>query len=264
MTQPDRQRAFWQLPTGVSPGLWDYLHDEGIARGYEASLGDSPLVTVDKRFLEQVLQPPGRVLDMGCGTGRLTVPLAGRGFAVTGVDLSEEMLKVAAENLRRSAASADLLKANLVELDCLRDGSFDAAICMFSTLGMIAGAENRQRVLGNAHRLLRPGGLLVLHVHNRWHSFWNPVARWWLFKDLARSILPWHTPGDQIMPYHQGISNLYLHVFTRRETKRVLRAAGFRDIQITPIALRLDGKLRCPWWFGWLRAHGYFALARRD
>jgi hypothetical protein len=128
---------------------------------------------------------------------------------------------------------------------------------------MIRGAANRRQVLGHVHRLLRPGGKLVLHVHNRWFSIWNPLGRRWLIKDLLRSFLPGHAAGDQIMPYHQGVANLYLHLFTKRELRRLLDTSGFDILAIEPIGLSTHGKLRCPWWFGWLRAQGYLALAQR-
>jgi SAM-dependent methyltransferase len=251
------------MPPGVSPGLWEYVHSRGVADNYAAYLSGSPLAQADGAFLERHLPTPGRILDLGCGTGRLLIPLAQRGFDVLGVDLSEAMLNVAAEDIRRHSLSAPLLRANLVELDCLRSSSFDSCICMFSTLGMIQGANHRQRVLEHVFRVLRPGGRFMLHAHNRWFNFWNPHGRRWLLRDVLRSLVPGHTAGDQIMPFHQGVANLYLHLFTRRELRRVLRAAGFAIHRIEPVSLRPDGRLPAPWWFGWLRAHGYLILARK-
>src|SRR5438552_13640921 len=85
----------WQLPAGVTRGLWDYLHDPALAAGYDAGLHESSLVAADVRFAERQFDKPGRLIDLGCGTGRLLVPFARRGFWVLGVDLSEEMLKQA-------------------------------------------------------------------------------------------------------------------------------------------------------------------------
>ena len=50
--------------------------------------------------VEQHCQPPGRLLDLGCGTGRLLIHAARRGYAPVGVDLSAEMLAVALDNVR--------------------------------------------------------------------------------------------------------------------------------------------------------------------
>ena len=91
---------------------------------------------MDLRFAVQFFAKPGNLVDLGCGTGRLLMPLANSGFSVLGIDLSAEMLAVAAEKARACNAGVPLLRANLVELDCVRDQSFDYAACLFSTLGI--------------------------------------------------------------------------------------------------------------------------------
>src|SRR3954454_14234764 len=89
--------ADWQLPPGVSRQVWDYLHDSTLARRYDESLAGTPLLELDQRFVARHCPTPGRLLDLGCGTGRVAIPLAGRGHRVTAVDLSAEMLRVAGE-----------------------------------------------------------------------------------------------------------------------------------------------------------------------
>ena len=65
------------------------------------------------------------------------------------------------------------------------------------------------------------------------------------------------------MPVHQGIAGLTLHLFTRREAIRLLRGAGFRIVEIRPLSLATNGRLRHRWWFGWLRAYGYLIAAEK-
>src|SRR5206468_469838 len=98
----------WQLPPGVSRGLWDYLHDTELA-----------------------------------------------------------------EKAVAAGVSVERVRANIVELDCFRDASFDYAACLFSTLGMVAGADNRRRAVAHVRRVLKPGGVFVLHVHNWRFNAWD-------------------------------------------------------------------------------------------
>src|SRR5262249_15505661 len=130
-------------------------------------------------------------------------------------------------------------------------------------LGMVAGSGHRLRVLRHAHRLLRPGGKLVLHVHNRWFNFWDPQGRGWLVRDTLRSLVTRADSGNKVMPAHPGQLGLVLHVFTRREVLRLVRAAGFEVLELRRVSLRPDGRLPAPWWFGWLRAYGYLLAACR-
>lgn len=253
----------WQLPPGVNRGLWDYLHDPAIARGYDASLAGTPLFDLDREFVARHCPRPGRLIDLGCGTGRLLLDFARRGYWVLGVDLSAEMLAVAAEKARQEGLAVQLLRANLTRLEALADQSFDYAACLFSTLGMVMGREARAEVVRHAFRLLRPGGRFVLHVHNRWFNVWNGPGRRWLWQNGWRSWRGLEEAGDRLMPVHQGIAGLTLHLFTRSEAVLLLREAGFRVGEVQPLSLRADGRVWCYPWFGWLRAYGYLLAAER-
>jgi SAM-dependent methyltransferase len=255
--------ADWQLPAGVNRGLWDYLHDPGVARGYDAGLAGTPLFAVDEPFVAAHCPPGGRLLDLGCGTGRLLLHMAGRGHPVVGVDLSPEMAAMADAKAAAAGLHVDLVLANITALECLAAGTFDCAACLFSTLGMVQGVENRRRAAAQAFRLLRPGGRFVLHVHNRWFNVWNRAGRGWLAADFLRGLFGGDAAGDRVMPVHQGIAGLTLHLFTRGEAVRLLRGVGFRVVEARPISLRPDGRLRCPWWLGGLRAYGYLIAAER-
>lgn len=82
----------WQLPPGVDRGLWDYLHSGEMVAGYDAQMAASPLAAADVRFCEVAFPTPGRLIDLGCGTGRLCRHFARKGYECVGVDLSDEML----------------------------------------------------------------------------------------------------------------------------------------------------------------------------
>jgi ubiquinone/menaquinone biosynthesis C-methylase UbiE len=255
--------ASWQLPPGVNRGLWDYLHDPAIARGYDASLAGSPLFAADQAFVLRHCPGPARLVDLGCGTGRLLVALAKVGWRVTGVDLSAEMLAVAGEKARAEGVDVELVQANLAELDALADAGFDHAACLFSTLGMVVGAEARRRVVGHTFRLLRPGGRFVLHVHNRWFHVHDRAGRRWLLADTLKRWLGRPDAGDRVMPAHQGVAGLTLHLFSRRKARRLLTDAGFRVMAVSPVGLREDGSLAWPWLLPGLRAYGFLMAAER-
>ena len=258
-----RTPADWQLPSGVSRATWDYVHSAEVAQGYDERLSGSSLFTADLEFARKLFTVPGRLIDLGCGTGRLLLDFAGRGFSVLGVDLSEEMLRTATAKAIQAGVHAELLKANIVELDALADETFEYASCLFSTLGMIHGTVQRRQMIGHVSRLLRPGGLFLLHVHNRWFHAWDKEGRKWLAGDLIRSLAARQSAGDRPMPAHQGLAGLTLHHFTRREAAHLLTKSGFRVTKIHPLSLRPEARLPFPHWFGGLRAYGYLLVARK-
>jgi SAM-dependent methyltransferase len=112
------------------------------------------------------LPPGGRLLDVGCGTGRHAVPLAAAGLRVTGIDLSPAMLALAADRAHAAGVALDLLEADARRLpDHLE--RVDAAICLCEGAFCLvaAGVEpfaHDRAILAGIHRVLRPGGRLVL------------------------------------------------------------------------------------------------------
>ena len=139
----------WQLPQGVDRGLWDYLHASDMVAGYDEAMRASPLAAADVAFCERAFPTPGKLLDLGCGTGRLCLHFAEKGFECVGVDLSEDMLARAKDNLQSIGHDARyrvrFVSANITDPSLLDGETFDYAACLFSTLGMVRGAENRMR-----------------------------------------------------------------------------------------------------------------------
>jgi SAM-dependent methyltransferase len=239
----------WQLPPGTDRGLWDYVSSDRVAREYDAALAGTPLLEFDLRFADRHFPTPGRLVDLGCGTGRLLVHFARRGFSCLGVDLSPAMLDVVREKADREGLAIDRLQANLVELDPLPDAGFDYAACLFSTLGMIRGRENRAKFLAHVRRILKPGGVFVLHAHN---------VRYRLGLGLGKRG---EEPGDRTMPQHRGGAELTLHHYTRSELAAELAAAGFRVREWLPVSTRPDGRLPAAWLLPAVRAYGFLVAA---
>jgi SAM-dependent methyltransferase len=248
------------LPVGVTKGLWDYFQAPHIARDYDDYFRGNSLFDFDEAVLVEHFPRPGLVVDLGCGTGRLLVPLARRGFRGLAVDLSAHMLAVVGEKAAAEGLPIDRLLANIVELGCLGDHVADYCICMFSTLGMVRGHANRLRALQHVRRILKPGGRFVLHVHNRWYNLFSAEGREWLLATVAGWLLGRDVePGDKFFDY-RGIPQMYLHVFTRRELAGVLHAAGLRVVKFIPLDTRRRHRLRCAWWLGRLRSNGWIVV----
>lgn len=103
--------------------------------------------------------PPGtRVLDLCCGPGLFVVPLAERGYEVTGVDLSPSLLESARSACDTAGAEVRLERADM--LTYRQPGAFDVVLNVFTSFGYFDEAEDNLQVLRNAHESLAPGGQL--------------------------------------------------------------------------------------------------------
>jgi SAM-dependent methyltransferase len=105
------------------------------------------------------------VLELGCGTGRLLVPLARAGYQVDGVDRSPAMLARAAERLAREGLPhARVYQADFTALDQFAERSYKLAILAVNAFLHLPTRAAQQTALSQIHRVLRPGGLLVLDL----------------------------------------------------------------------------------------------------
>jgi SAM-dependent methyltransferase len=127
-----------------------------------------------------------RVLDVGCGTGRVAAALAERGAKVWGVDPSAGMLEVARSRVPSSVG----LREGRAEALPFRDAWFDGAVCMLSVHLL-----DRPRAFGELARVLVPGGRLLIATFDPAHfdGFW--LNR--LFPTMRRVDLErFPTPAD--------------------------------------------------------------------
>jgi SAM-dependent methyltransferase len=111
-----------------------------------------------ERLLLARLPAGARILDAGCGTGYLAAKLLARGFAVTGLDASREMIAHA----RRNVPGGEFAAADLCEFRPA--GRFDAAVSTFDTLNHILSGEDLARAVGNVAEALAPGGRFLFDV----------------------------------------------------------------------------------------------------
>lgn len=107
------------------------------------------------------------VLELGCGTGRLLLPLAQQGHTVTGVDISPALLALARRKLQDAGleAQVDLRQADMRTFDLPRH-DYGFAFCTSNTLMHLARPADQMAALRNAHRHLASGGALLLDLFN--------------------------------------------------------------------------------------------------
>ncbi|MCK4733817.1 MAG: class I SAM-dependent methyltransferase [Methanophagales archaeon] len=102
---------------------------------------------------------PKNILEVGCGTGNYTKILVDRGYEVTAVDVSEDMLKLASEK-----CDCEVIKGDISEITI--NDKFDTCIAMFAVMGYITENADIIKALNNIHKHLKPNGIFVFDVWN--------------------------------------------------------------------------------------------------
>lgn len=181
-----------------------------------------------RRFVWQDLNPLAdftatgdRVLDIGCGNGRLLQIF--QDIDYTGIDASGELITEAKKNYPNDKFYVyDALRMPLPT------NHFDKAYAI-AVLHHIPSRELRLQFLKEAKRVLRQNGLLILTVWNLWN--WQGlglILKYLFLKILGRSKLDFQ---DVFVPW-AGACQRYIHVFSKGELKQLAEGAGFKVKEI--------------------------------
>jgi SAM-dependent methyltransferase len=162
----------------ADPDWFEDFFDEDYLR-FAADRFPPEATAAEVEFLIEALalEPGARVLDLACGHGRHSVELARHGCAVTGVDLSEPSLALAAARAAEAGVGLKLERADMRRIAF--DAEFDAVINMFTAFGYFADEADNRLVMGRVAAALAPGGAFLLEINNPVAVFGRFEARGW-------------------------------------------------------------------------------------
>ncbi len=102
------------------------------------------------------------ILEVGCGTGNHTRLFVSRGYRVTALDLSEDVLRIAAKKVSHGAR---FVRGDMRDLDEAVEGQFDAVVCLFSTISYNLTESELRKTLRGFHEHVKPGGVVAFDTH---------------------------------------------------------------------------------------------------
>ena len=181
-----------------------------------------------RRAIKHIISPkPQKILDIACGTGDFSIAIARKahsGTVVTGVDLSEGMLSVMEEKVRKAGLGGRILmeQGNSEEMR-FEDAAFDCATIAFG----IRNFEHREKALKEILRILKPGGRLVILEL----SIPSNKVLGWLYNLYFSSVLPLVgglVSGD--MAAYRYLPASVLKFPRKEEWMETMRACGFSGV----------------------------------
>lgn len=137
----------------------DLIYDANIYDGMNADLTDWPFY---QRWLPE--NKAARILELCCGTGRLTLPIAKAGYDVTGVDFTSSMLAQAREKATAAGLSINFIEADIRTLDLPH--KYDFIFIPFNSIHHLYRNEDLFEALSGVKRHLKAGGLFLLDCFN--------------------------------------------------------------------------------------------------
>jgi len=130
------------------------------------------------------------ILDIACGAGRIAVALALKGFEVTGIDFSKEMLDGARMRAEQNKANVTFLSMDANEMK-FPDQSFHNVVFLYNAYELIWKESNRVKLLKEIYRIIKPGGHFILTsrssfaFYKRWLAWPWLLLRTYILKPLG-------------------------------------------------------------------------------
>jgi len=145
------------------------------------------------------------VLDVACGGGHHAIALARQGYAVSGADISAEMLDLAQQNAVEAGVSVHFEQSSFADLGARFNQTFDALLCLGNSLPHVLTEAEQLAALTAMHDRLRTGGVLILQNLN-YDLRWKNRPRFFALNSATlddRPVLIWrmadyHDPGTRV------------------------------------------------------------------
>ncbi|HCR30840.1 MAG TPA: class I SAM-dependent methyltransferase [Opitutae bacterium] len=207
----------------------EYFSDPRTVDHYVRAVANIGLWKAERAVFEERILRKDRVLDLGCGAGRIAIGLWKMGYSrVSGADFSPDMVSEA-----RSIASFLEADVSFGIEDATRlsfgEDAFDAVVFGFNGLMQIPGWEERRRALDEIFRVLSRKGIFIFTTLDREDSLYREVFNDAdnFEHDLAKntSLIE---EGDRLFETEHGTT--FMHVPTREEVEQELRKAGYKVV----------------------------------
>lgn len=117
------------------------------------------------KFILKFLDKKDRILDLACGYGRLTIPLAKRNYDIEGIDISENLIKDAKKEAKKQKLKINFKAGDMRKLP-YKNESFNKIFCMWSSFNHLLNGNDQVKTINEIYRTLKNKGLSIIDVPN--------------------------------------------------------------------------------------------------
>ena len=202
-------------------------------------------------YIEKIIENENikvkNILELACGTGNITIPLAKKGYDIAGIDISEEMLMIAREKSQKEGIDLVLLNQDIVDLDFdLYD--LDCVLCACDGFNYILEEDDLKSAFNKVYNLLKENGVFIFDIssyyklsnilgqnvygENRddiaylWENFFDEED------DIVQMDLAFFTKENESEKFTRFEETHYQRAYKNEDILNMLNYSGFENIKL--------------------------------
>lgn len=126
---------------------------------------DNAITESELSYLTKILKKGSTILDLACGYGRLSIPLAEHGYTVYGVDITPVFIEKATQEAKKRNLNVEFKIGDMRNIP-YPDASFDYVICMWNAFSELSTEQVQITVINEIYRVLKKTGLAIIEMRN--------------------------------------------------------------------------------------------------
>ncbi len=209
----------------------NYYNLADCVKRYGEDIDKSGLWKSEEFIFQKYLKNTDKILDLGCGAGRTTINLYKNGYKnIIGLDLAPNLINYAKSYCKKNKLDISFVLGNATNLP-YKQNSFDVVIFSYNGLMCIPGQKNREIVLQEVYRVLKPNGLFIFTAQDRdnekFKQSWKEEKLKWESGQQDENL---EVFGDKFLPDKNGHIS-FLHFSSINEIINMCKKFNFEIVE---------------------------------
>ncbi len=209
-----------------------YNRDE-VQKTYTEAVDKVGLWQSEKIIFDKYISKNAKILDLGCGAGRTTINLFKSGYCnIIGLDISDKFIEFAKNYCLKNNLGISFINGDATNLP-FDNEQFDAVIFSYNGMMCIPGQKNRDKVLKETYRVLKPNGIFIFTAHNRddsgnYQYIWDEEKLKW---DNGTQDKRLEMFGDRLTVNSNSGEEVFVHFSSVQEMKDFISQENFEILE---------------------------------
>ena len=209
-------------------------NNDAVVQSYTNAVENVGLWNSEKLMINKYISKNAKILDLGCGAGRTTINLYKEGYKdIIGLDISDKFIEFAQRYCNKNNLNIDFIRGDATNLEFAKSNSYDAVLFSYNGMQCIPGKANRDNVIKEVYRVLKPGGIYIFTAHNRddsgkFQHLWDEELELWKAGKQDKNLEMY---GDKYTTNNNNGETVFLHFSNIKEMKEFINQENFEILE---------------------------------